>query len=68
MSEKLEYIEDMRAYFGLNTNDTSMDEEIKAMEPMKRVRILSSWFHDSEEWADIFKKYFESQGFILTTK
>ena len=52
---------------GLDEHDTSRDDYINSLPPMKRVGMITGWELGSEAWAREFKLYFESQGLYLTT-
>jgi hypothetical protein len=65
--DDLGYVEEMRQRMGLDETDKSRDVDIVKMEPMDRVRLIAGWYLGSDDWADTFKEYFESQGLYLTT-
>jgi hypothetical protein len=61
----MKYLKEMRQRLGLAKDDSSHDGEIQVMDPMERVRLIAGWFLGDGQWADIFKDYFESQGFSV---
>lgn len=65
--DDLGYVEEMRQRLGVAADDTRKDAKLLAMKPMQRVKLISGWILGDEQWAVMFKNYFESQGLYITT-
>jgi hypothetical protein len=65
--EDLGYVEEMRERLGLEPDDTSSDDEIVSMSPLKRVELLAGWHLGDPSWTETFKYWCESQGIYWTT-
>jgi len=63
----LGYIEEIRQRIGLDKDDTSQDDIILEATPFRRVQLIAGWYLGSEDWANTFKEYCESQGIYWTT-
>ena len=65
--DEIGYLGDIRQRFGAkDENDTSYDAYILKLSAFERLRSLCGWHLGSENWADQFKEYCESQGIYLT--
>ncbi len=62
-----EVMEVLRMRRRLDKNDTSKDDQLQSLPPMKRVEELSAWFHGDPSWVREMKSWCEANGIYWTT-
>jgi len=64
--DEIGHLYEIRQRLGLDEADTSKDDMILKMDPLRRVAKIAGWYLGDEEWAYTFKRWCESQGLYMT--